>query len=67
MPAINAPATELHSPPPSSERRENREAAGYHESSRDLARGLDVTVWPMLALPDGLVRELLQSRRSDPA
>ena len=40
------------------------QACGYFESSGDLARGVDVTVYPMQALPDALVRELTLPRRA---
>ncbi len=51
-----------HQPPAPSTRPPLRveadQACGYFESSGDLARGVDVTVYPMQALPDALVREL---------
>ena len=53
-----APATR---PPVAADR---DQACGYFESSGDLARGVDVTVYPMQALPDALVRELTQLRKS---
>lgn len=40
------------------------QACGYFESSDDLARGVVVTVYPMQALPDALVRELTLPRRA---
>ena len=52
-----APATR---PPVSADR---DQACGYFESSGDLARGVVVTVYPMQALPDALVRELTQPRQ----
>jgi hypothetical protein len=43
------------------------QACGYFESSGDLARGVDVTIYPMQALPDALVRELTQPRHPGPS
>ena len=40
------------------------QACGYFDSSGDLARGVDVTVYPMQALPDALVRELTLARKA---
>ena len=40
------------------------QACGYFESSGDLARGVDVTIYPMQALPDALVRELTLARKA---
>ncbi len=56
-------STHGHSVPPSQHvPNQGDVACGYFESSRDLAHGLDITVCPLLALPDGMVRELLRSR-----
>ena len=59
MPADRFDPHQPHAPstrPPL--RVEADQACGYFESSGDLARGVDVTIYPMQALPDALVREL---------